>query len=103
MSWKDGVERAIKRFNEMRSPEAVSDVVLLEGDNLIVRISGPFCASCGLIDYFEDLAILLEEELGVAVSVEEIEELEDSSYLALYKLGVKEKKSRGMEPVFTMD
>ncbi len=99
-SWGPGVKRAVERFNEMRSPEAVAEIILLEGDNLIIRISGPFCASCGLFDYFEDLAFLLEEELGVMVSVEEVEELEDSSYLALYRLNVKEKKDRRLEPVF---
>ncbi len=99
-SWEPGVKRAVKRFNEMRSPEAVAEIILLEEDNLIIRISGPFCASCGLFDYFEDLALLLEEELGVLVSVKEVEELEDSSYLALYKIGVKEKKDRKLEPIF---
>ncbi len=47
---------AVRRFNELRSPEATAELVYMEDDFIVVRFSGPFCYTCGLYDYFDDLA-----------------------------------------------
>ncbi|MDW7989561.1 MAG: N-acetyltransferase [Archaeoglobaceae archaeon] len=49
-------KEAVDKFNKYRSPEAKAEIVEISDENAVVKISGPFCVSCGVFDYFEDLA-----------------------------------------------
>ena len=80
-------EEAIGKFNEFRSPEAVAELIHVEGDVAVVRMRGPFCASCGLYDYFEDLAWRARDLLGEEVVVEAVDRVAQDEYLALYRVG----------------
>ncbi len=80
-------EESIDEFNEMRSPEAVAELVHVEGEVGVVRVRGPFCASCGLYDYFDDLAWRLRDRLRGEVVVEAVEMIGEDEYLALYRVG----------------
>lgn len=50
-------KEAIERFNKYRSPEANAKIVEIDHKKALVEISGPFCTSCGIFDYFEDIAV----------------------------------------------
>jgi len=73
---KKSIEDGIKEFNKWRSPEAKAKLISIENGKIKVKFSGPFCLSCGIYDYFEDLRIFLEEK-KIKVKIEKIEEKED--------------------------
>jgi len=50
-------KEAIERFNKYRFPEANAKIVEIDHEKALVEISGPFCTSCGIFDYFEDIAV----------------------------------------------
>jgi len=89
------VVKAIERFNELRSPEATARLLGEEGSRLTVEVSGPFCASCGLYDYFDDLAWELRDSLGAEVEVLEVQRVGPESYVAIYEIrGQVERSSK---------
>ncbi|MFN3347079.1 MAG: hypothetical protein ACK42E_04650 [Candidatus Bipolaricaulaceae bacterium] len=57
------LEEALARYNEFRAPEAVAELVAVEGDVAKVRITGSFCKTCGAYDYMEDLLGYIEGEI----------------------------------------
>ena len=46
---------AIEEFNKFRSPEAKAELLYIRGNVIVVKMSGTYCRSCGVYDYFEDL------------------------------------------------
>lgn len=52
---REELEKALVRYNELRAPEAVAELVELAGDIAVIRFTGSFCRTCGVYDYFEDL------------------------------------------------
>ncbi|MEM2503947.1 MAG: hypothetical protein QXN27_07210, partial [Archaeoglobaceae archaeon] len=50
-------KEAVAKFNKYRSPEANAEILEIGDDFAVVKITGPFCVSCGVFDYFEDIAI----------------------------------------------
>lgn len=56
-------KKAVEKFNKYRSPEANAEVIEIKGDKVLVKITGIFCVSCGVFDYFEDIAIEADAEI----------------------------------------
>ena len=83
---KDPLEDAIEDFNGLRSPEATAELISRDDDQLVVRMSGPFCASCGLYDWFDDLAWELKDRLGKDIEVKGAKEVGDESYIITYSI-----------------
>jgi len=77
-STKEKIDKAIKKFNKYRSPEAVAEMLSFLGDSFEVEFSGPFCQSCGSYDYFDDFKVDLEE-FGLSVKVKNIEETDEGA------------------------
>jgi predicted GNAT family acetyltransferase len=48
-------KKEIERFNKLHSPEAIAE--FLGSNEKVARVgfTGPFCVTCGVYDYFEDL------------------------------------------------
>ena len=67
------VDAAVEEFNRYRSPEAVAKIVEVDEDQATIEFSGPFCASCGVEDYFDDLRIELEKNIGGKIEIAKIE------------------------------
>ncbi|AAB90903.1 MULTISPECIES: GNAT family N-acetyltransferase [Archaeoglobus] len=70
-------KEAVEKFNRFHSPEAVAEFMKEEGEVVYVRFTGPFCVSCGVYDYFEDLTQDAE--------VLDYEEVEDG-FIVRYRL-----------------
>lgn len=60
---RDALKEAIARYNEFRAPEAVAELVEMEGDVAKVKITGSFCKTCGAYDYMEDLLGYIDGEV----------------------------------------
>lgn len=90
---KNKILEAIKEFNEFRSPEATAELISMNNDTIIVKMSGTYCRSCGLYDYFEDLSWKFKDYLNVNVKISSTRRLDPFSYEIVYKL-VKGKGAR---------
>ncbi len=82
---RQAVEKAVERFNSLRSPEAKAAVLEIRGDLIKVEFTGNFCRTCGFYDYFEDFRLALADS-GVKARTVEIDEFEDGAVVT-YKLG----------------
>lgn len=58
---KEKVLAGIKKFNEIRAPEAVAELIELKDKKFSIKFSGHMCFTCGTYDYFEDLVFELKE------------------------------------------
>jgi len=51
-------------YNRYREPEAKAKLLSIDHNTLKVKFEGPFCTSCGIIDWIEDFKYVLED-LGI--------------------------------------
>ncbi len=72
-------KEAVEKFNRFHSPEAVAEYLKGESDIVYVKFTGPFCVSCGVYDYFEDVTQDVDAE------VMDYEEVEDG-FIVRYRL-----------------
>ncbi len=61
----------IEKFNRYRSPEANAELLEFDRRRAKVLFTGPFCVSCGIYDYFEDLTV------DIGAKIESFDEFED--------------------------
>ncbi len=80
---------AIREFNEFRSPEATAELISINENVVIVRMSGTYCVTCGLFDYFEDLVWTLKDHLGSKVKIISTKQLDPFSYEIAYEIEEK--------------
>ncbi len=83
---KGAILSTIEEYNRYHSPEAIAELEELSGGHLKVRFRGPFCESCGVSEWFEDLAVELRRR-GIAASVEGAKEAGDGSFLVSFAIG----------------
>ncbi|MEM5790732.1 MAG: hypothetical protein QXP77_01645 [Candidatus Aenigmatarchaeota archaeon] len=81
---KEKIKKGIEEFNKLRAPETNAKLISFKNKILEVKFSGPFCLSCGVNDYFEDLKIFLEEQ-DVKAEIISIDEIEDG-FLVKFKV-----------------
>ncbi len=93
--YKELVVRALTEFNKLHGSEAVAELVKLEDPSIVIELSGPFCRSCGIHDYFDDLKLELEKVLGKTLEIAKVDNGSDERYVITYKIGSEHLKSRG--------
>jgi hypothetical protein len=81
------IERAIKEFNRWHSPEATAGLLSFDGRKLEIEMSGPYCKTCGLYDYFDDLRLELERALNRPIEIQEHEANSEDGYRLVYLVG----------------
>lgn len=82
---KEFVVRALAEFHKWHGSEAVAELVKLEGPSIVVELSGPFCRTCGIYDYFDDLKLELEKVLGKPLKIAKVDNGSDERYVITYK------------------
>jgi len=93
--YKEFVVRALAEFNKWHGSEAIAKLVKLEGPSIIVELSGPFCRTCGLYDYFDDLKLELEKVIRKTLEIAKVDNGSDERYVITYKIESEHLKSRG--------
>ncbi len=68
---KKFIDKAIKEYNKYRSPESTAKLIKMEGEKVVIKFEGPFCATCGINDWVEDMKFVMID-LGAEVDLEEI-------------------------------
>ncbi len=56
----------IRRYNRYRSPEATARILSIEGNIVKIEFEGPFCYTCGVLDWIEDI-VYEAEDLGLRI------------------------------------
>lgn len=84
-SMEGAIKRAVEEYNRYRSPEATATLVGLEGERFLIEFRGPFCLSCGVYDYFEDLIYELKRWTPAKFKIARIEERADGSFIVAYE------------------
>lgn len=74
---KDIIERGVEEYNRYRSPEARAEIANFDDNGFTIIFRGPFCRSCGIYDYFEDLIYILKRRGRMDLEIVEIEELNE--------------------------
>lgn len=74
------VERAIEEFSSIFGREAIVELLSITGRVIMLKFSGSMCETCGISDYFMDLAYILEEVSGAPHILWHYEEGEGSSF-----------------------
>jgi hypothetical protein len=65
---KKFVDKAVREYNKYRSPESTAKLLRIEGSNVMIKFEGPFCATCGINDWVEDMKFVMED-LGAEVEL----------------------------------
>ncbi|RLG51648.1 MAG: hypothetical protein DRN96_04790 [Thermoproteota archaeon] len=80
------VEEAIREYNSARSPEAEAKLISARGGRIEVEFK--LARACSLLDWVEDLALILEDKLKAKVKLEEIREQEgeEIKVIGVFKL-----------------
>jgi len=52
---EEAISKAIDRYNHYRSPEVIAKLIDVNEGQFVVDFSGPFCKSCAVYDYLDDL------------------------------------------------
>jgi len=83
------IENALENYNKYRSPEVNARLLSIRRDDgkFTISFTGPFCRTCGLYDYFEDLVYELTDEANIKVKVVEVkQESETEGFKVTYKI-----------------
>jgi len=81
-SYEKNMGKAIEEFNRYRSPEATARLISRDETSFTIEFTGPFCATCGFYDYFDDLRIILEK-FRLKNRITEIEEIDEGAIIKL--------------------
>jgi predicted Zn-ribbon and HTH transcriptional regulator len=84
------IKKGVDEFNKYKSPEAIASIVDINNE-IKIKMSGPFCRSCGFQDYFDDLKIELESSTGLNLDIVGINEVNEESYIVKFALKGGEK------------
>lgn len=87
----DVARRAARLYNRYRSPEALAEVIGVQGDTIMVRFKGSFCRTCGIRDWVEDYVYVLED---LGFEAELVEYIEPDNPDEEYRVGVFRLKGR---------
>jgi hypothetical protein len=87
---KKRVLEGILKFNEIRKPEAIAQLVKLKNKEFLVKFSGHMCFTCGTYDYFEDLMYELRD-LGVETKIKEFQNFGDY-FLVRYEIKTQKEQ-----------
>lgn len=81
---KKKILKGVEKFNEIRSPEAIAELVKLKNKQFLIKFSGYMCFTCGTYDYFEDLIFELKP-LGLKAKIQDFQNF-GNYFLVQYKL-----------------
>jgi len=83
---KSVINTSIKEFNKYRGAEIQAKLISSDKNTFTIRFCGSFCYTCGLVDYFEDLKLLLQEKTGLKFKIQDYRESDQDTYLVKYSI-----------------
>ncbi|MFA4647309.1 hypothetical protein P8X24_08690 [Pyrococcus kukulkanii] len=83
------LDYVIREFNKWHGSEAQARILEAKEDEVIIEFRGTFCKTCGLYDYFDDIAweaIDFGLKIKPVEIIESEEDFEEGRYVVRYKL-----------------
>ncbi|ASJ16849.1 hypothetical protein A3L04_07065 [Thermococcus chitonophagus] len=83
------LDYVIKEFNKWHGSEAQAKILKVKEDEVIIEFKGTFCKTCGLYDYFDDIAweaIDFGLKIKPVEIIESEEDFEEGRYVVRYKV-----------------
>ena len=68
---KELIKKAIKEFHSKFYPEVVVEYIGQRENKIAFKLTGHYCLTCGMQDYFEDFAEILSNILGIRFYIED--------------------------------
>ncbi|MEN2974035.1 MAG: hypothetical protein ABDH32_00455 [Candidatus Caldarchaeales archaeon] len=88
---RDVIVKTIQEFNKYRRSVAEAELIEIKDDEVVLKISGSLCHTCGFIDYLEDFIYEMERLTDdYRVNLTGYQVLGDDEFLVKYR--VEEKK-----------
>lgn len=94
---KKAVLKALEQYNRYRSPEAIARLVEMGEDVVVVDFSGPFCSSCSVYDYFEDLIYESEALTQAQMRVAQFRKASTETFRVTYYLPARGAKNKSVD------
>jgi len=94
---KETVLKAVERYNRYRSPEATARLVEVGEEQVVVDFSGPFCTSCGVYDYFEDLVYESEALAQAQMKITGFDKTDNETFRVRYSLPVTGTRNKSVD------
>jgi len=87
---KEKIIEGIRKFNEIRSPEAKVELVKIKGNEVLTEFSGHMCFTCGTYDYFEDFVYEMKD-LRVDLEIKNFKRENNERYLVTFLVKGRKK------------
>lgn len=88
---REAVERTIEEYNRYRRSIAEARLIKLEGEEVLLEISGSLCQTCGTHDYLEDFIYEMKRVTNeYEAKMEGYRQMDEESFIVKYR--VKPKK-----------
>ncbi len=78
------INEVIEEFNKYRGSEIQAELISVDNNMITIKFSGSFCYTCGLLDYFEDFQILLENYTKLKFKIENYKQVDVAAYIVEY-------------------
>jgi len=87
MRLEEAVEKAIEEYNKYRGAVAEAKLLSINGDEVLLEISGTLCHTCGFVDYLEDFVYEMERVTSDYVaSLKNYEQVGDNKFTVKYEV-----------------
>jgi len=87
MRLEEVVEKTIEEYNKYRRTVAEAKLLNINGDEVLLEISGTLCHTCGFVDYLEDFIYEMERVTSDYVaSLKNYKQIEDNKFIVKYKI-----------------
>ncbi len=87
MRLEEAVEKTIEEYNKYRRTVAEAKLLNINGDEILLEISGTLCHTCGFADYLEDFVYEMERVTSDYVaSLKNYEQIGDNKFIVKYKI-----------------
>jgi hypothetical protein len=87
MGLEEVVEKTIEEYNKYRRTVAEAKLLNINGDEVLLEISGTLCHTCGFVDYLEDFIYEMERVTSDYVaSLKNYKQIGDNKFIVKYKI-----------------
>ncbi len=75
----------VHEYNKYRSPEATAHILKIENNDVVIVFEGPFCDTCGVVDWIEDF-IYEAENFNIKLKLIDVRDIGTYRKLAIFRV-----------------
>ena len=78
------IKKVLEKFKRLFGKEVMIEIIDFDKNKIIVKFYGNLCYTCGTYDYFDDFAIVYNEECKEKLQVKSFKRINDE-YIVIFK------------------